>query len=288
MKLFRAMKGVALPALAAAAMLAGPALAQDAPAAAATPRPAAPPSGLRLELNIPALRLVVWDGDSVIKRYTVSPGQPGFDTPTGSYAIQRAEWNPWWRPPEGRAWSKDDKVTPPGPDNPMGRVKLFFAPFYYLHGTPHEKELGTPASHGCVRMRNSDVIELATLLHRRASPTMPASSIPAVLRSYSNTRWVDFRSQVPITITYQPVVVQSGVLTVYPDVYDRHMLNTENVYQALLAAGYDPAAVPRDAIRRVLGAAAAAKGTYTVPVREAFGDLPRARAAAEAQTSGTH
>jgi hypothetical protein len=266
------MRNLAIRALA-ALLLSSPAAAQ-----ASAPAPAPEPeSGLRLELNIPTQRLLVFDGDSVIRRYTVSVGQPGFDTPDGSFAVQRAEWNPWWRPPEGRAWSRDDKLTPPGPENPMGRVKLFFAPFYYLHGTPHEKELGTPASHGCVRMRNTDVIELATLLHRRASPTMPASAIPAVLRRYSNTRWVDFRSQVPLTIRYQPVVVDSGMLKVYPDIYRRSAVNTENVYQALMAAGYDPTLVPRETIRGVLRDAARTRGTFAVPVREAFGDLPRAR-----------
>lgn len=32
--------------------------------------------------------------------------------------------------------------------------------YIYIHGTNAEQELGTPASHGCVRMSNSDVIEL--------------------------------------------------------------------------------------------------------------------------------
>lgn len=32
--------------------------------------------------------------------------------------------------------------------------------YVYIHGTNHEEELGTPASHGCIRMRNADVIEL--------------------------------------------------------------------------------------------------------------------------------
>jgi hypothetical protein len=30
----------------------------------------------------------------------------------------------------------------------------------YIHGTPDEASLGTPASHGCIRMRNADVIDL--------------------------------------------------------------------------------------------------------------------------------
>ena len=36
--------------------------------------------------------------------------------------------------------------------------------FIYIHGTKHEDELGTPASHGCIRMRNVDVIELFELV----------------------------------------------------------------------------------------------------------------------------
>ena len=32
--------------------------------------------------------------------------------------------------------------------------------YIYIHGTPEEAALGTPASHGCVRMANADVIEL--------------------------------------------------------------------------------------------------------------------------------
>lgn len=32
--------------------------------------------------------------------------------------------------------------------------------YIYIHGTPEEGRIGRPASHGCVRMRNADVIEL--------------------------------------------------------------------------------------------------------------------------------
>lgn len=32
--------------------------------------------------------------------------------------------------------------------------------YIYIHGTNHEAEIGTPGSHGCVRMRNGDVAEL--------------------------------------------------------------------------------------------------------------------------------
>jgi len=32
--------------------------------------------------------------------------------------------------------------------------------FIYIHGTRHEDQVGQPASHGCVRMRNADVADL--------------------------------------------------------------------------------------------------------------------------------
>lgn len=32
--------------------------------------------------------------------------------------------------------------------------------FIYIHGTPEERTIGTPASYGCIRMRSRDVIEL--------------------------------------------------------------------------------------------------------------------------------
>jgi len=32
--------------------------------------------------------------------------------------------------------------------------------FIYIHGTPDDEPMGVPRSHGCVRMRNSDIIAL--------------------------------------------------------------------------------------------------------------------------------
>jgi lipoprotein-anchoring transpeptidase ErfK/SrfK len=38
------------------------------------------------------------------------------------------------------------------------------ARYIYIHGTNHEDKIGTPASHGCVRMRNADMAELFDLV----------------------------------------------------------------------------------------------------------------------------
>lgn len=32
--------------------------------------------------------------------------------------------------------------------------------YIYIHGCPDDLVLGTPGSHGCIRMRNADVVEL--------------------------------------------------------------------------------------------------------------------------------
>ena len=35
-----------------------------------------------------------------------------------------------------------------------------YSRYIYIHGTPDGQPLGEPRSHGCIRMRNTDVIEL--------------------------------------------------------------------------------------------------------------------------------
>jgi L,D-transpeptidase YbiS len=36
--------------------------------------------------------------------------------------------------------------------------------YIYIHGTPDSEPMGEPQSHGCLRMRNSDVVELFDLV----------------------------------------------------------------------------------------------------------------------------
>lgn len=36
--------------------------------------------------------------------------------------------------------------------------------YIYIHGCPDEDEMGTPSSHGCVKMRNADVIKLFSVV----------------------------------------------------------------------------------------------------------------------------
>ncbi len=41
-----------------------------------------------------------------------------------------------------------------------GKTRNAFNRFIYIHGTPQEQLIGTPASYGCIRMRSMDVIDL--------------------------------------------------------------------------------------------------------------------------------
>lgn len=240
----------------------------------AEPLPQLRVAGVRIDINIPENRLRVYDGDSLLKVYRVSVGLPGHDTPDGAFTIDHAEWNPWWRPP-AREWARDDKVTPPGPNNPMGRVKLFFAPYYYIHGSPHVEDLGQAASHGCVRMMNRDVIELARLVHARNGGSVSDAEITRILARPGQTRASQITTPVPLTLRYDPIVIAGEELRIYKDIYRRSRVHTEAVVQALIAAGYDPASVDRAEIRSVLTRAAAARGTYVVGLGEAFVGLRR-------------
>lgn len=233
--------------------------------------PAVVQGQLRIDLNIPALKLVVWEGDRVLETYPIAVGMPGFDTPTGNFAITHAEWNPWWNPPTHRAWARDEKRTPPGPNNPMGRVKLFFLPLYFIHGTPEGESIGTPASHGCVRMRNNDVVELARLLHEKAAPHISAADLARLAARPGATRRVDFRNAIDVTVRYDPVEVQGSEIYVHPDIYGRNALHTESVYQALMRAGYDISALDSDEVRRFVERARGQKVPLITRVDEAFG-----------------
>lgn len=47
--------------------------------------------------------------------------------------------------------------------NRLGRVDSMRR-YIYIHGTPDSEPMGVPASHGCIRMRNQDVISLFAMV----------------------------------------------------------------------------------------------------------------------------
>jgi murein L,D-transpeptidase YcbB/YkuD len=236
------------------ACAAGTGLGVDA-AARAPARAPAPVTGdpeLHLLLNVPGARLDVYERGERTHTYRVSVGLRGYETPRGEYRIRSATWNPWWHPPNS-SWARGRKVERPGPKNPMGRVKLNFAPLLYIHGTPEYQALGGPASRGCIRMRNEDVIELARLVHRYGSPKLSSSVIDRLIASPSQTRKIVLNRPVQLTAFYEVADVRDGFLVIYPDVYRRVGRKLRDQVETVLEEnGIDPRRVNRARLERLL------------------------------------
>jgi murein L,D-transpeptidase YcbB/YkuD len=175
---------------------------------------------LRLTINLPTYELEVWEGDEMIRSYTATIGAPGFPTPTGMFQITRIEFNPSWTPPPS-PWARGSKPASPGPNNPMGRAKLQFDDYLYVHGTSKTGELGGAHSHGCIRLSNDDVLDLARLIATRTG-ALTDEEVDAITASTRRTRSVRLPAPVPIRIRYgvDDEVSESGERIQLEDPYE--------------------------------------------------------------------
>jgi lipoprotein-anchoring transpeptidase ErfK/SrfK len=64
-----------------------------------------------------------------------------------------------------------------------------FARDIYIHGTPEERLIGTPASYGCVRMRSTDVVQLYNIVGVGAAVPIVdpplVSAVPSMVSGHS-------------------------------------------------------------------------------------------------------
>lgn len=108
-------------------------------------------------------RLRLYRNLQLFKTYKIAVGRAGLETPAGLYAILDKQVNPSWHVPDS-AWAGKlrGKVIPPGPADPIKARWMGFYNGAGIHGVdPSEyATLGSAASHGCVRMRIHDVIDL--------------------------------------------------------------------------------------------------------------------------------
>jgi lipoprotein-anchoring transpeptidase ErfK/SrfK len=107
------------------------------------------------------LRLFV--NQRLVKTYRVGIGAAGFATPAGTYRIESEAADPAWYVPN-KPWAGElaGKVIPSGdPRNPIKARWLGFHDGAGIHGTSDLASIGTAASHGCIRMIPSEVIELS-------------------------------------------------------------------------------------------------------------------------------
>ena len=91
----------------------------------------------------------------------------GGGCPPGTVFVARRPTGETWSPALAAAAPRRDWILTrilwlsgcePG-RNRLGDVDTFRR-YVYIHGAPDTAEMGRPASHGCIRMRNADVIDL--------------------------------------------------------------------------------------------------------------------------------
>jgi lipoprotein-anchoring transpeptidase ErfK/SrfK len=113
-------------------------------------------------VNRGAFRLTLYKHLKPVKTYPIAVGQIGLETPAGLYHIQNKAVNPAWNVPNSPwAGSLAGQVIPGGaPNNPLKARWMGIFAGAGIHGTDEIGSIGTAASHGCIRMRIPDVIEL--------------------------------------------------------------------------------------------------------------------------------
>ena len=85
----------------------------------------------------------------------------GHDMPSGTIFRSRVPLQPNDPLPETEDWVTTRILWLEGLEDHNANTR---DRFIYIHGTKHEDRVGTPDSHGCIRMRNADVIELFQLV----------------------------------------------------------------------------------------------------------------------------
>jgi len=128
-----------------------------------------------------------------------------FRTPKRKMRVSHVVFNPWWHPPH-RWWAKKEKDIPPGPNNPLGPMKIILKnSSYRIHGNNMKLFHSGHISHGCIRMRNDEAIELGKKVNGA----------------------LHYGKKVIVNIVYKPVVLETFnientsfiFLTVYPNYY---------------------------------------------------------------------
>ena len=109
----------------------------------------------RIVVDLSEAKVYSYWGNQLLASYPVAVGQPGWETPTGTFKVQYKKRNPIWKQPI------TGDLIPSGPNNPLGdRWISFWSDKRHqigFHGTNKENLVGQAVSHGCLRMRNADI-----------------------------------------------------------------------------------------------------------------------------------
>ncbi|HEY3119446.1 MAG TPA: L,D-transpeptidase [Vicinamibacteria bacterium] len=114
----------------------------------------------------------------VLARYPATMGSEHDPLPLGKWKITGVQRNPTFFYNADLFWDADEKHAKakiaPGPNNPVGVVWIDLSKEHYgIHGTPEPSTIGKTESHGCIRLTNWDVLQLADIVK---------AGIPAILQ----------------------------------------------------------------------------------------------------------
>jgi lipoprotein-anchoring transpeptidase ErfK/SrfK len=111
--------------------------------------------------------LYLYNGAKLQKKYRCAVGQPRYPTPRGIWKVVKKVKNPVWHNPWD-PWSMGmPAVIRYGRNNPLGtRAMYLSAPGIRIHGVPasENSSIGHAASHGCIRLKNSNAVQLYPLV----------------------------------------------------------------------------------------------------------------------------
>ena len=149
---------------------------------------------MKIKIHIPAQTLTLFDDEGrELRRYSVSTALRGAGEENGSYCTPRGKHvirakigagqplNAVFvrRRPTGEVYSPELAEQYPERDWILTRILWLsgrelgynrlgscdtMSRYIYIHGTPDTEQMGVPGSHGCVRMRNTDLAELFDLV----------------------------------------------------------------------------------------------------------------------------
>ena len=226
---------------------------------------------IRVTINIPAFQMTLWQDGKEVRSYPVGLGMPEFPIFVGTRQASSIEWNPVWIPPSSD-WIEKSSTVKPGeiilptdPRNPLGKLKIPLGYGYLLHQAKGPGDMGSLVSHGCVRVMQADLYDLAEKIVAARELDVPAAGIASAKRT-KKTLKAPLEPTVPVEITYDTIVVEGGRLHIYPDVYERKQNTIANVRRELQTSGVDDGRLTDAQIRKMI-AAATGKERFVVGTR---------------------
>jgi hypothetical protein len=228
-------------------------------------------SDLKITINVPSFLMTLWQNGREVKSYPVGVGKPDWPIYIGRREASSIEWNPVWIPPSSEWIEKSVKVKageiilPTDPRNPLGKVKIPLGYGYLLHQAKGPQDMGSLVSHGCVRVLQKDLYDLAEKVVAARDLPVTTSEIGAAKRS-KETLIARLDPKIPVEITYDTLVVESGRLHIYPDVYGLKKNTVASLRRELRTSGVDDSRVT-DAVLKKMLAQATGKRQYVATIR---------------------